>query len=144
MQKNKVYNYRSNCDKNRLKDIRIFVDDILRKQNVDEIVTHEIVLAVDEICANLMIHSHNCSPDEYIQLHIHLSKDGTMIIDIVDHGIGFDISKYREPEIHSVIKKRKKGGVGLMLVRRIMDKIEFINQENQNICRMHKKLMNFH
>jgi serine/threonine-protein kinase RsbW len=37
--------------------------------------------------------------------------------------------------------EKKKGGLGLMLVKRIMDKVEFIKNEDNNICRLKKKIL---
>ncbi len=134
------FKYTSGCSKDQLRDIRTFVADVMIKVHADEMEAHEITLAVDEICANLMIHSHNCNPSETIQLHLTVSNQGKMIIEIIDRGVGFDISKYREPTLETVVRNRKKGGIGLMLVKRIMDKIEFVKAREENICRLYKQL----
>jgi serine/threonine-protein kinase RsbW len=39
-----------------------------------------------------------------------------------------------------VIKSKRKGGLGIILVKRIMDKIEFESIQNKNICRLYKIL----
>jgi len=41
------------------------------------------------------------------------------------------------------VKKKKKGGIGLMLVKRIMDKVEFVNRDQKNICILRKKFKQF-
>jgi serine/threonine-protein kinase RsbW len=128
------------CKKSNLQRIRAFIIDVLREQQLSDVEVHSMVLAVDEVCANLMIHSNNCSPDHSIEVEI-LIKDGEKIIfDIIDKGSGFDIRKYPEPDIKEIIKMKKKGGVGLLLVKRIMDDIDFINKKEYNIVRLTKNL----
>ncbi|MCZ6899981.1 MAG: ATP-binding protein, partial [Bacteroidetes bacterium] len=56
------YRYNCQCSKEKLKKIREFVSEVLHKYNLTEVKINELVLAVDEVCANLIIHSHNCNP----------------------------------------------------------------------------------
>lgn len=135
------YNLKISCAKSNLPDIRVFVADILEKHSYPEIEAHKLVLAVDEVCANLIIHANNCNPDESLSLSILYNKNKSIIFEITDKGIGFDMNKYKEPTLHELVDSKRKGGLGLMLVKRIMDKIEFKSEKNSNICRL-IKLMN--
>jgi len=128
------------CLKSNLQRIRTFVIDVLREQHLSEVEVHSMVLAVDEVCANLMIHSNHCSPNHSIEVRISLKNKEKVVFDIIDKGSGFDIRKYPEPDLQDIIHMKKKGGVGLMLVRRIMDEIDFINKEDYNIVRLTKFL----
>jgi len=128
------------CEKSNLKQIRRFVIDVLRKRHLEEVEIHSMVLAVDEVCANLMIHSNNCSPDHTIEVGIDTMTRGKIIFDILDRGSGFDIRQHPEPDLEEIIRSRKKGGVGLMLVRKIMDEIDFVNKEEYSIVRLIKNI----
>ena len=44
------------CEKSNLQRIRAFIIDVLREQQLSDVEVHSMVLAVDEACANLMIH----------------------------------------------------------------------------------------
>lgn len=134
-----LYNYRAQCAKKNLAGIRDFINTTLRNHFKSDIDIHHMVLAVDEVCANLMIHSHNCNPRESIQLTVDVRKD-EVIFEIKDTGSGFNIKNYQEPTINEIIIEKKKGGLGLILVKKIMDHIEFINNKNNNICRLRKKI----
>jgi serine/threonine-protein kinase RsbW len=128
------------CEKSNLQRIRIFIIDVLKEQHLSDVEVHSMVLAVDEVCANLMIHSNNCSPDHSINVEVLVKPKNKIIFDIIDKGSGFDIRKYPEPDINEIIRSKKKGGVGLMLVKRIMDDIDFIHKEDYNIVRLTKNL----
>ena len=135
------YNLKISCTKSNLPDIRVFVSDILEKHAYPEIEAHKLVLAVDEVCANLIIHANNCNPQESLNLSIFYNKNKSIIFEITDRGVAFDMNRYQEPTLSELVDSKRKGGLGLMLVKRIMDKIEFKSEKNSNICRL-IKLMN--
>lgn len=101
---------------------------------------HKIVLAVDEICANLIIHANKCDPNSKLNLAIDFMVRDKVVFTIKDKGVAFDFTKYEEPSIDEIVSTQRKGGLGLILVRRIMDKIEFTTEKNCNICTLIKKL----
>lgn len=133
-----LYNYKASCSTDKLQEIRQFVTDVLTQHGLSEVETHKIVLAVDEVCANLIIHSHRCNANESIELSVEFTDDNRTIFEIKDHGTAFNITKYEEPSLTEIIRSKKKGGIGLMLVNRIMDKIEFYQDKGYNICRLTK------
>ena len=135
-----VYKFKIPCSKDKLGEIREFLQNVLSENAIPEVTINALVLAVDEVCANLIIHSHHCNPDENIELKVRLNGKSEITFDIIDHGVGFNISDYEEPLISDIIKQKRKGGIGLMLVKRIMDEIELIKGEKKNVYRLHKKI----
>jgi len=137
----KSFSYSIPCSKDRLKEIRQFVEEVLEStHSLNQVQINSIVLAVDEVCANLMIHSHDCNPNERIEVSIFSDKQNGITFEIIDHGEAFDITNYHEPSLHEIVKKKKKGGMGLMLVNRIMDSVEFKrSSNNRNVCTLKKK-----
>ena len=128
------------CQKDKLQNIRTFVHDRLKHYTLSEVTLGQLVLAVDEVCSNLMIHSHKCNPHHSIELTIRIETGNSIIFEISDKGRGFDFHTYQEPCLDEIIKARKKGGIGLLLVKRIMDRIEYDynEQTHRNIYRLHK------
>ena len=106
---------------------------------LSDIMTNQIVLAVDEICANLIIHANHEDPKKYIHLAINKQKE-MLKFEISDNGLAFQRAKYKEPDIEENIRLGKKGGVGIALVNRIMDKVEFLSNADQNVCVLYKKI----
>ncbi len=125
------------CEKSRLAELRLFLSEILEDTSLTEINKNQVILAVEEVCANLIIHSHECNPENFIQLDV--TKDKHKItFEIKDSGKAFNILEYQVPQLADVIKEKKKGGVGIILVKKIMDLIEFESTPHQNICRLTK------
>jgi serine/threonine-protein kinase RsbW len=129
------------CNLNSLKIVREFVRARLSSHLIDKVTLNQIVLAVDEISANLIIHSNNKNPNQNIILSLDVLKTPKGIsIELRENGIPFDYLQYNEPSIPELLEKGANGKLGLILVRRIMDKIEYLHFENQNICRLYKSL----
>ncbi|MEQ9402651.1 MAG: ATP-binding protein [Cyclobacteriaceae bacterium] len=127
------------CEKNELTKIRQFVADELERNNIPDLQAHKLVLAVDEVCANLIIHANNCNPENKIELDLQFNPK-QIIFTFKDKGVGFDINEYESPSMDELVSSRRQGGLGLLLVKRIMDKIEFSTEKNYNICRLVKTI----
>ena len=134
------YRFKVSCSKNKLGDIRTFLKGVLNDHHVSEMEQNTIILAVDEVCANLIIHTHNCNPKEQLELKVFFINR-RFTFEIIDHGIGFNIEKYKEPSLVDIVQQKKKGGIGLMLVKRIMDDVEFIKEDRKNVYRLHKTII---
>lgn len=127
------------CEKNRLGDLRTFLTRVLSSFGLSGVIQNQLILAVEEVCANLIIHSHGCNPQDQILLRVH-APEGKIVFEIFDSGQAFNILEYEAPSLTDVIKEKRKGGLGILLVRKIMDNIEFETKNSQNMCRLVKKL----
>ncbi len=134
-----IYRFKTRCAKDNLKNIRDFVDETLQQHGLSELDISTIVLAVDEVCANLIIHTHGCDDTHELRLAINV-KDDRIEFDIIDNSEIFNINTYKAPDLDEIIRSGRKGGVGLILVKRIMDKIEFLTGDKRYICRLTKKI----
>lgn len=128
---------RVSCSKKNLKTIRDFVTQYLSQYDLTDIVLNQIVLAVDEISANLIIHANQEDSSKFMELAIE-KENRQLLFEISDNGISFQRSNYKEPDIEEHIRIGKKGGVGIAIVNRIMDKVEFTSSNGRNICRLYK------
>ena len=127
------------CVKLNLKEIRSFVAQQLEQTTLSEVEANALVLAVDEVCANVIIHSSQHEKNDILKVCIELTPS-QIIFEVVDNGKGYDISKHKMPIVDDIIKSKRKGGVGLLLVQKIMDEIDFVPHNNGNIIRLIKHL----
>ena len=134
------YQYKIGCSLSNLKGIRDFVRTSLKHHDVPEVELSAIILALDEMCSNLMIHAHHCNPAHMLELHIEMPKQDSYVFEIIDDGNIFDINRFSEPDLGNLVHEKRKGGLGIRLVKSIMDKVEYLNQEGKNICRLTKEI----
>lgn len=125
------------CQTSALSELRGFLQQNLATYTLSEVDRHQVTLAVEEVCANLIIHSHGCNPKDQIQLEIKDACD-KVIFEITDEGIAFNLIDYEAPQIKQVVEEKRKGGLGILLVKKIMDEIEFESINGKNICRLIK------
>jgi serine/threonine-protein kinase RsbW len=134
------YKCKVGCSIDNLKGVRDFIRGALKDHSVADLQISEMVLALDEMCSNLMIHAHQCNPDDRFELHINVEKDRPVIFEIIDDKNAFDINQFSEPELGNLVHEKRKGGLGIRLVKSIMDKIEYQQTSGKNICRLIKKV----
>ena len=134
------YKCKVGCSIENLKGVRDFIRTSLKNHGIADLVVSEIVLALDEMCSNLMIHSHHCNPDEIFELHIYVENNKPLIFELIDDGTVFDINQFSEPALNNIIHEKRKGGLGIRLVKSIMDRIEYQNRSGRNVCRLIKTL----
>lgn len=132
---------RISCSRANLKIVRDFVSAYLAVYRLSELHINQIVLAVDEVVANLIIHANSEDESQYLQLRLAM-EDHMFGIEIEDDSQGSYLpSSFREPDLLEHIRTGKKGGVGMALVNRIMDRVEFSSSGTHNICRLYKKVV---
>lgn len=134
------YKQKVGCNIENLKGVRDFIRTALKDNGVPDLQISELVLALDEMCSNLMIHSHRCNPEELFEINIILKKGDPIIFEIIDDGNTFDINQFAEPDLGNLVHEKRKGGLGIRLVKSIMDKIEYQNRSGKNVCRLIKKI----
>jgi serine/threonine-protein kinase RsbW len=132
------YKYNVGCSIENLKGVRDFIRASLKQHGVPDLEISEVVLALDEMCSNLMIHAHHCNPHDLFELHIKVEGNTPVVFEIIDDGTVFDINKFSEPGLDSIVHEKRKGGLGIRLVKTIMDKVEYQKREGKNICRLVK------
>lgn len=134
-----VYSTKVQCQTSDLRPMRDFAWEVLLKYQVPEKEANLIVLALDEVCANRMIHSHNCNPNESLEVLIKDEGDN-LVFEIIDSATVFNIADYSVPSMDKVVKEKKNGNIGLILVKKIMDTIQIDSKNNLSVCRMIKKV----
>ncbi|PSR54338.1 ATP-binding protein [Adhaeribacter arboris] len=130
---------RISCDLTNLIEVRNFVREFLSAYALKESVREDIILAVDEISANLIIHANKKDKSKFINLTI-FSRNGDLLFEFTDQGISFNPTTYKVPDVKKKIKIGQAGGLGMFLVHHIMDKVEFITDNGTNYSRLYKKV----
>jgi serine/threonine-protein kinase RsbW len=133
-----MHKFKTSCRREELKEIRKFISEILNDIGLSDVESNQVILAVDEVCANLIIHSNKCDPNECLEIKVNETIGQKIIFEIVDYGEGFNYNNYKEPNLEEIVRRRKKGGLGIMLVKKLMDSVEFSSEGNKNICRLEK------
>lgn len=98
----------------------------------------DIRLAVDEAYTNIIKHAYQ--NDKHKSVDIELGYDTKEFwVSLLDTGDAFDPQKYTKPDVRQKIKEKKRGGVGVYLIRKLMDDVEYHKKGSVNEIRMTKE-----
>jgi serine/threonine-protein kinase RsbW len=123
----------------RLNDVREFVSELARTHGFIEDDVNKITIAVDEACTNIIKHGYAYAPDKSIIVDI-VRKGNDFEIIISDNGKQFDANAIQSPDMKDYFAHYRRGGLGVYLMKRIMDKVEFNLHSDKNVLRMIKTL----
>lgn len=134
------YNLSIKADKQNLKKVRNFLSEVFAELHVSAIEANQLILVVDEILANLIIHS--AKNNNKKEIDITLSEEaGEITFEIYDYNSPyFDLTQHEDANLKDLVKQKRKGGMGLTLVKNIMDEVEVYYEDNTNIWRLQKRL----
>ena len=65
------------------------MENSLKENSIDDTVSFQLVMAVDELCANIIEHSCTQKPDDFIQIELKKQKN-QVVIKIIDKGNSFN------------------------------------------------------
>ena len=120
--------------------IRDFVKRIGYQTGMDEQGVSNLELAVDEACANVIEHAygHDISKEVIVRA---VCDEQAVRISVIDMGQGFDAEAMAPESIETLIHERKSGGLGIRLIKALMDEVSYeIRPGQKNELHMVKRL----
>ena len=134
----KKYQLKIPSQSDNLSIIRDVVAKVASQIGFDTDEASKIELAVDEACTNVIKHAYANNSDQMIEVSIKIDQKKLIII-VADKGKGFNPDKIKLPDLNKSIKEGRKGGLGLCLIKTLMDKVEFeIKPGSKNQVKMIK------
>ena len=97
---------------------------------------NEVLLAVEEVYVNIVEHAHT-EPHGEVSIHCRIEGD-SLILKIRDEGTLFNPLQLAEPHLVSCLKERKVGGLGIFLMRKLVDKVKYQRQGKYNVLTLVK------
>ena len=130
--------------KNELKELGRVVQVFERFQefhNLPEEVVNAVHLALDEMISNIILYAFNDEKDHNIYIKLALNEEN-VILQIRDDGQKFNPFSLSQTkaDTQSSLSERPIGGLGLHLIKILMDSCEYSYQNSQNCSIMKKKL----
>jgi len=98
-----------------------------------------INLALEEAVSNVMLYAYPETKSGRVLVEC-VKAPGKLVFTISDSGIPFDPTQQAEPDITLSAEERSIGGLGIHLVRQIMDEVRYERKEEKNILTLVKKI----
>lgn len=132
-----TYNLSVQASTEHLSEVRDFVSSHAAEFGFDEKEVADIRLAVDEAYTNIIKHAYKNDKQKVVD--IELGCNGSELwISLLDTGDAFDLRNYSKPDIRQRIKNKKRGGVGVYLIKELMDDVQYSTEGSVNEIRMTK------
>ena len=115
-----------------------FVDEELDKLEISQKIRVQIDVAVEELFVNIAHYAYR--PDVGpATVRVEVEKEPPAIsITFIDHGIPYDPLAKEDPDITLSAVERNIGGLGIFMVKKSMDYIEYEYKDGQNILHIKK------
>ena len=99
----------------------------------------QIDMAIDEIFANIAMYAY---PEGHGSALLRVEyEDGLVSITFIDEGIPYDPLKKEDPDITLSAEEREIGGLGIFLVKKTMDAMEYKRTDGRNILTIRKRIV---
>jgi serine/threonine-protein kinase RsbW len=122
-----------------LDEIREFVGNIARNGGFGEKDIYNIQLATDEAASNIIEHAYEGIKDGVLDISCGMEAD-TIKITLIDYGFPFDPSTIPMPDLKADLSNRKIGGLGIYLMRKLMDDVQYEPRlDKSNVLTMIKR-----
>jgi anti-sigma regulatory factor (Ser/Thr protein kinase) len=109
-----------------------------RRHGLPDKVMHDLNLALEEILTNIITYGYTDSREHEIGVRLS-AQLGEINVEIEDDGQPFNPLEAREPDTTKPLEERTIGGLGIHLVRKLMDGLEYKRQGDRNLLTMKKK-----
>jgi anti-sigma regulatory factor (Ser/Thr protein kinase) len=115
-------------------DIIAFVAGAARAWGVHPTRLMQLELAVEEAVVNICLYAYEVPPGEVL-VRVE-PEDDRFIVELVDEGVPFDPLAVEEPDLRAGAGERELGGLGIVLVRRVMDEVGYAREAGRNVLRL--------
>ena len=123
-------------------NLNIMIDFIIENLRKDVKVTKhvdmEIRLVCEEALMNIINYAYPKGHGEMIAGYEYAKENNCLTLKVCDYGIEFNPIKENNPDITSDIMERSIGGLGIFLLKKISDIIEYERRENMNVLTIKK------
>lgn len=116
-----------------------FIEEVTESYGIDPSVTMSINLALEEAVVNVMNYAYPEGTLGEIDISVTFSG-GSITFTIQDTGTPFDPTKVSNPDTSLSAEERPIGGLGIYLVRELMDEVSYCYENNHNILTLKKKI----
>lgn len=131
----RILTHRFAAHVDQLKEVRSVVRDTIARLGCSTACVQDVVLAVDEVCQNIIRHAYGGNPTGEIVLEVDRQQN-QLVFWIRDFAPKVDEKQIKPRELDDL----RPGGLGVHLIREVMDETGFVPCPSGNVFRMVKRL----
>ena len=114
-------------------------DDFGRRHRLNAETSHNVKVGLDEILTNIISYAYDDAREHIIVIRLSLDQE-KWTVEVEDDGRPFNPLNAPEPDTKQLLGERPIGGLGIHLVRKLIDELEYRRQNDRNILVMRLKV----
>ena len=117
-----------------------FMKSTMEKLDIDKSLARQLRLAVEEAVVNVVGYAYPAGQKG--EIDIRLMSDGKSLKTvIIDSGVAFDPTAVEQTDTTLSVEDRQVGGLGILLVRELMDSVNYERVEGKNVLTLTKTII---
>ena len=100
---------------------------------------HKVQLAIEEYLTNVFKYAFDKQENNQVKVRWQLEK-GDLVVEFEDEGRPFNLLEFPAPDLTVPLDQRPIGGLGIHMIRRSMDRVEYNRSGGKNIVVMSKRV----
>lgn len=113
------------------------VEQFLIEKGVPEPIINKVLLCVDELITNIIAHAYTDDEEHAVALECTVAPT-LLTLELRDDGVEFDPTKQTRAVTEGSLEERSVGGLGIHLVKSLMDKVEYAREGDFNVLKATK------
>lgn len=116
-----------------------FIEEFCTAHGATPDIAFKINLAVEEALVNTISYGFKDDARHVIDLKIAI-EGGAIVLRISDDAVAFNPLETAEPDVSAPVEERKVGGLGVFLMKKTMDDVQYAREDERNILTLKKRL----
>jgi sigma-B regulation protein RsbU (phosphoserine phosphatase) len=116
-----------------------FMKSVIERLDIEKSLGRQLRLAVEEAVVNVINYAYPADTEGDVTVKM-MSDGETLQCQIIDSGIPFDPTTKEKVDLTLSAAERQVGGLGILLVRELMDSINYERKDEQNVLTLTKKI----
>lgn len=117
-----------------------FLEETAEAFGLDSMLLMSLNLVMEEAVSNIIFYAYKeGETGENIRISMEL-EDGVLTIVLTDTGLPFDPTAREDPDVSLPAEERPIGGLGIFLIKKMMDEVVYRREDDANVFIMSKKI----
>lgn len=122
-----------------LSKVAQFIEELGVSWSLPNSLTANLNLVLEEAISNTILYGYDDADNHTIEI-IFNKSESQISITIKDDGLEFDPTKKGDPDTSLTAEERPIGGLGIFLIKQLMDKVQYLREEKINCLILTKNI----